>query len=194
MKFSRPRVSETETALLLRTNTVRVRMISDVRGTISRVMSWTAIYPGCLLPDSSSDLPEADGPPLPRLAVLLQMGFTYAPPVTGRAVVSYTALPPLPAGCVPMAQSRHGGSFLLHCPWSHLRRTLSGILPCEARTFLSRTLSSVRQRPSVPLTLITLSHKPWMIQAPVYRSKHPPPINSRTSEFDGMESEGIGRK
>ena len=152
MKFSRPRVSETETALLLRTNTVRVRMISDVRGTISRVMSWTAIYPGCLLPDSSSDLPEADGPPLPRLAVLLQMGFTYAPPVTGRAVVSYTALPPLPAGCVPMAQSRHGGSFLLHCPWSHLRRTLSGILPCEARTFLSRTLSSARQRPSVPLT------------------------------------------
>ena len=97
MKFSRPRVSETETALLLRTNTVRVRMISDVRGTISRVMSWTAIYPGCLLPDSSSDLPEADGPPLPRLAVLLQMGFTYAPPVTGRAVVSYTALPPLPS-------------------------------------------------------------------------------------------------
>ena len=97
MKFSRPRVSETETALLLRTNTVRVRMISDVRGTISRVMSWTAIYPGCLLPDSSSDLPEADGPPLPRLAVLLQMGFTYAPPVTGRAVVSYTAISPLPA-------------------------------------------------------------------------------------------------
>ena len=28
-------------------------------------------------------------------------------------------------------------SFLLHFPWSRLRRTLSGILPCEARTFLS---------------------------------------------------------
>ena len=29
----------------------------------------------------------------------------------------------------------------MHCPWSHLRRTLSGILLCEARTFLSRPLS-----------------------------------------------------
>ena len=31
-------------------------------------------------------------------AVLLRMGFTYAPSVAGRAVVSYTALPPLPRG------------------------------------------------------------------------------------------------
>ncbi len=29
-----------------------------------------------------------------------------------------------------------GGFFLLHCPGSRLRRTLSGILPCGARTFL----------------------------------------------------------
>ena len=29
-----------------------------------------------------------------------------------------------------------GGTFLLHFPWSCLHRTLSGILPCEARTFL----------------------------------------------------------
>ena len=28
-------------------------------------------------------------------------------------------------------------SFLLHWPWSHLHRTLSGILPYEARTFLT---------------------------------------------------------
>ncbi len=30
-----------------------------------------------------------------------------------------------------------GGLFLLHWPWSHLHRTLSGILPYEARTFLT---------------------------------------------------------
>jgi len=30
-----------------------------------------------------------------------------------------------------------GGIFLLHYPWSHLHRTLSGILPYEARTFLT---------------------------------------------------------
>lgn len=44
-----------------------------------------------------------------------------------------------------------GGSFLLHCPVSRLNLTLSGILLCEARTFLSRTLSRFRQRPSAIL-------------------------------------------
>lgn len=34
-----------------------------------------------------------------------------------------------------------GGISLLHYPWSHLRRTLSGTLPCEARTFLTWPLS-----------------------------------------------------
>ena len=34
-----------------------------------------------------------------------------------------------------------GGTFLLHCPWSHLHQTLSGILPCKARTFLTWPLS-----------------------------------------------------
>ena len=155
MKFS---TKQNDPQALLAETKKAADHLFTVRGTISRVMSRTAIYPGCLLPGSSSDLPETDGPPYVSFAVLLRMGFTYAPPVTGRAVVSCTALPPLPAGCVPMAQSRHGGSFLLHCPWSHLRRTLSGILPCEARTFLSRTLSSVRQRPSVPLTNSGLYH------------------------------------
>ena len=161
MKFSRPRVSETETALLLRTNTVRVRMISDVRGTISRVMSWTAIYPGCLLPDSSSDLPEADGPPLPRLAVLLQMGFTYAPPVTGRAVVSYTALPPLPCG--PCASKRQTGKAVHFC-CTIPGVTSAGRYPasCPVKPGLSSPgpfrLSGSGRRPSVPLTRL-LYHK-----------------------------------
>ena len=34
------------------------------------------------------------------------------------------------------------GTFLLHCPGSRLHQTLSGILPCEARTFLSCGLSA----------------------------------------------------
>ena len=37
----------------------------------------------------------------------------------------------------PGAKSARGGLFLLHWPWSRLHRTLSGILPCEARTFLT---------------------------------------------------------
>ncbi len=36
-----------------------------------------------------------------------------------------------------------GGLFLLHWPGSHLHRTLSGILPCEARTFLTCGLSTL---------------------------------------------------
>ena len=63
------------------------------------------------------------------------MGFTYALSVTSEAVVSYTTLPPLP-DC-------SGGSFLLHFPWSRLHRTLSGILPYEARTFLTCGLSTL---------------------------------------------------
>ncbi len=39
-----------------------------------------------------------------------------------------------------------GGIFLLHWPWSHLHRTLSGILPCEARTFLTLLENSSKPR------------------------------------------------
>ena len=46
-----------------------------------------------------------------------------------------------------------GGTFLLHYPWSHLHRTLSGILPCEARTFLRRHLSACRPRSFILLYL-----------------------------------------
>ena len=42
---------------------------------------------------------------------------------------SYLAFPSLPVNT--------GGLFLLHFPWSRLRLTLSVILPCEARTFLT---------------------------------------------------------
>ena len=41
---------------------------------------------------------------------------------------------------------KRGGLFLLHWSGSYLHRTLSGILPCEARTFLVWTLSSVQPR------------------------------------------------
>jgi len=44
-------------------------------------------------------------------------------------VSSYLAFPSLPA--------KAGGIFLLHFPGSHLRLTLSAILPYEARTFLT---------------------------------------------------------
>ena len=78
-------------------------LISDLSRTISRVMSklqqatvGMIIYLGRLLPAASSNLPKAGGPRQRFCSVLLRMGFTYAPSVTREAVVSYTALPPLP--------------------------------------------------------------------------------------------------
>lgn len=41
----------------------------------------------------------------------------------------------------------------MHYPWSHLRRTLSGTLPCEARTFLTWPLSVL----PAAITYLTLS-------------------------------------
>ena len=72
-------------------------IIENISRTVSRVMSWIIIYLVLPLPTESSSLPESmDGPPT-LCSVLLRMGFTCALSVTRKAVVSYTALPPLPA-------------------------------------------------------------------------------------------------
>ena len=105
-----------------------------VSRTVSRVKYLMIIYLDLMLPSGSSDLPESmDGPPT-FLFGLASDGVYRALPVTSQAVVSYTAFPPLPV--------KTGGLFLLHFPGSHLHRTLSGILPCEARTFLTCCLSA----------------------------------------------------
>ena len=71
-------------------------MITIISRPVSRVMSWIIIYLGLLLPTASSDLPESKpGKLITFFLVLLRMGFTCAPVVTNKAVVSYTALPPL---------------------------------------------------------------------------------------------------
>ena len=160
------------------------------------------IYLGPVSPPASSSLPGADGPPFAPCSALLRMGFTYAPSVTTRAVVSYTAFPPL--------HTLVCGLFLLHCPWSRLRQTLSGILPCEARTFLSRSLSALRQRPSVLLEWqyfitnsvfcpeevrkITILFSIHTTFQKGYTLKQLPPINSLIREFSGITLLSIPRK
>jgi hypothetical protein len=99
------------------------------------------IYLVLLLPTVSSGLPEnTAGSRIAFYSALLRMGFTFAPLVTKQAVVSYTAFPSLPHQLL-RSSIWHGGIFLLHLPWSCLHRTLSGILPYEARTFLTPNLS-----------------------------------------------------
>ena len=68
--------------------------------TISRVLygiSATIIYLGSPLPATSSDLPEARRATVLLLLGLASDGVYNAPRVTTRAVVSYTAISPLPA-------------------------------------------------------------------------------------------------
>ena len=68
------------------------------------------------------------------------MGFTDASCVATEPVVSYTAISPLPFRSCPentyFPTAPMAVFFLLHLPWSRLHRMLSGIPPCEARTFL----------------------------------------------------------
>ena len=62
------------------------------------------IYLGYPLPNISSNPPESrSGQSVAFVSVLLRMGVTCAPSVTSGAVVSYTALPPLPPGQSPWA-------------------------------------------------------------------------------------------
>ncbi len=137
------------------------------------------------MPVASSDPPESrPGRPFAFYSVLLRMGFTCAPTVTSRAVVSYTAFPPLP-GCP-------GGLFLLHYPWSHLHRTLSGILPYEARTFLTCSLSAFAAANICPTYSYFLYHILLYLSKNIpfyyYAWNRLPPTNSLTIEFFGKSS------
>ncbi len=92
-----------------------------------------------------------------------------------------------------------GGLFLLHWPWSHLHRTLSGILPCEARTFLTHisgrdylsylfTFYSVLKRP-FPLPNTTTIAKDshlcllYTMEAQLEKKKIPVRTNFRGNPF-----------
>ncbi len=85
------------------------------------------------------------------LSVLLQMGFT-------RNVVTYAPRGLLHHGstltCTGIKPAI-GGPFLWHYPSARADWTLSSILPCGARTFLSRQQG--RQRLSVKLSVASLS-------------------------------------
>lgn len=124
---------------------------------ISRVLSRgeavTVIPLGRSSPNASSNLPGSPRGPrftarsglLPYL-VLLRMGFTLPPALTG-AVRSYRTISPLPSALRPRAVY-----FLWHFPWAHAPQALPGTLLCGARTFLRRgEVALPRQRSPGPL-------------------------------------------
>ena len=95
------------------------------------------IYLGCPLPDTSSGLPGADGPPYAHCLTLLWMGFTYALPVAREAVVSCAALPPLPVQrpavyfCCTFPGVASAGRYPASCP---VKPGLSSPALCAAAT------------------------------------------------------------
>ena len=113
------------------------------------------IYLDPALLQGSSNLPEARRAASTLLLGLASDGVYNALSVTSQAVSSYLAISPLP---YEMAVY-----FLLHFPVSRLNRTLSGILPCEARTFL--TGNKLPVRPSVLLALRILSQEKGYVKA-----------------------------
>ena len=129
-------------------------------------------------PPGSSNLPESRRAALCFLFGLASSG-VYMCPVcyqTGGSLLH----------CPSTLTGKAGGIFLLHCPWSHLRQTLSGTLPCEARTFLTVSLSSETARP-----FVRLSANYYIIS---YTSKQLPPINSLKRDVFGIASLGIFKK
>ena len=118
------------------------------------------IYLGQMSPPGSSDLPESRRAALCFLFGLASNG-VYICPACYQPGGSLLHCP----STLTCLLSQTGGIFLLHCPWSRLRQTLSGTLPCEARTFLSRGLAVSRQRPPVLLTTcISLSQNHGFVQ------------------------------
>ena len=92
--------------------------------------------------------------------------------------------------------SDRGGIFLLHWPWSRLHRTLSGILPCEARTFLTLPDEPVSRDHllQLPHPIVTHYFRFFKCCFGFYTLKQLPPTNSRTMEFLGSSSVPTPRK
>jgi len=109
-----------------------------LRSDVSRA---AVIYLGRRLPDASCDLTRERGGQPRRSSIRSCSGWGLpGRKVTPSPVSSYLTISPLP---FVRLRLRKGGMFLWHFPWSRLHWTLSSILPCGARTFLSRSLSAL---------------------------------------------------
>ena len=118
--------------------------------TMSRVMSGVIIYLGRLSPIASSDQPETSGPHT--------FPFGLASDGVYRDPCCYQQSGGLLHHLSTLTDGKsRSGIVLLHFPWSHLHRTLSGILPCEARTFLTCCLSALQPRLLILLLFYEIS-------------------------------------
>ena len=164
------------------------------------------IYLEWLLPVISSDLPKASGPRQCFASVLLRMGFTYAPPVTRKAVVSYTALPPLPAPGKPETEETCGFFPLIqreavYFCCTFLRVASTGRYPasCPVKPGLSSPAVFRHLQPRSFVLLILLHGKRRRISATFptihyffyFRKKYFPWSDIKTASTDEFPDNGI---
>ena len=165
------------------------------------------IYLGLLSPTASSDLPESKpGKLMAFFLVLLRMGFTCAPVVTNRAVVSYTAFPPL----LPQAEAVYfcctglgvtsTGRYPASCPVKPgLSSSKKLHLPREEGKALFRqaTRKSVsffgRKNEVFSAAIISSTYCKSHYKA-FYTLKQLPPQNSLIKELFGILSAGTLKK
>ena len=143
--------------------------------TISRVMLSMIIYLDLTSPSDSSDLPETGGQPYVSVRSCFEWGL-HMP----------CMLPPRRQSLTLPFHPYHisGGIFLLHFPQSFLHQTLSGILPYEARTFLTCSLSFLQPRPSVELNIQVINTcKSEIYHFTLFLSRRIPPQSDDTYGF-----------
>ena len=145
-----------------------------------------AIYLGTASPPRSRDYQEPNGQPFLRksacapIPILHRVGFTWR---TSRQAAG-ELLPRLSI----LTASKRGGISLLHYPWGRPRRTLSGTLPCGARTFLMRMTEN-----SVPHATAWLTHKlyklfyAYSILPQFSHSTIPSPVATRLTVLVGRD-------
>ncbi len=156
-------------------------------------MSRVIIYLGRPSPDGSSDLPESTtGRRMAFFLVLLRMEFTCALPVASKAVVSYTAFPPLPSVkkavyfCCTGLGVTSTGRYPASCP---VKPGLSSSAPFR---LCSRDhLVCLRKCYSI---MYFLRCKALSRPSHIHTLKQLPPINSRKIELLGISSLGTATK
>ena len=145
-----------------------------------------AIYLGTALPPHSRDYQEPNGQPFLRKSACAPIPILHRVGFTG-PVCCQTAGELLPRLSI-LTASKRGGISLLHYPWGRPRRTLSGTLPCGARTFLMRMTEN-----SVPHATAWLTHKlyklfyAYNILPQFSHSTMPSPVATRLTVLVGRD-------
>ena len=145
-----------------------------------------AIYLGTALPPHSRDYQEPDGQPFLRKSACAPIPILHRVGFTGRT--SRQAAGELLPRLSILTASKRGGISLLHYPWGRPRRTLSGTLPCGARTFLMRMTEN-----SVPHATAWLTHKlyklfyAYSILPQFSHSTMPSPVATRLTVLVGSD-------